>query len=124
MGRKKTRHRHAPAPHEILGDDPGHLERKDAQLCAQVREALSFALADSDDGLLVEATVLAVEPAPHIGHLRVLVEIPAELDPDAVHARLTASEGALRYEVGSEISRKKVPSLSFVVVPEGVARDD
>lgn len=92
--------------------------RKDAQLCSQVMRAVGLALAESPDEELSSLTVLAVEPAPHIGHLRVLVaSVSGEGDAREIHAKLVARAGALRHEVAGAIHRKKAPTLSFVVVP-------
>jgi ribosome-binding factor A len=91
--------------------------RKDAQLCAQVAEALSLALAESADPSLDGLWVMEVEPAPHIGHLRVLIQAGPESDLRAIQTKLEARLSYLRRQVGEAIHRKKVPSLSFAVLP-------
>src|SRR5206468_6693603 len=70
---------------------------------------------------LAEASVESVEPIGGPGQLlvRVVVAPGAEVAPGEVVARLTAQAPRLRAAVASEISRKRVPTLSFVVVPEG-----
>lgn len=86
---------------------------KEAQLCAQVRDALSLALADSTDETLLGVFVLDVLPAPDSSRLAVQVEAPG--DPDEVQRRVVQELGRLRTEVAHAIHRKKVPSLAFVV---------
>lgn len=90
---------------------------KDAQLCAQVRETLALALAETPEPDLLELFVLDVEPAPDASRLNVLVAAPPERDPDAVRARLDAIVGRLRHEVATAVNRKKTPQLAFVVIP-------
>ena len=91
--------------------------RKDAQLCAQIVDAVSLALAESADPLLNELWVMEAEPAPHIGHVRVLVQAGRGADLAAIQTKLEARQGYLRRQVGDVIHRKKVPSLSFAVLP-------
>lgn len=105
---------------KYFGDDAGsdrRRARKDAQLCAQVREALSLALMDSGHEDLERMWVVEVRPAPHAGNLRVVTEAPIDVDVASVHAELERRAGALRYQVAQAIHRKKAPSLSFVVIP-------
>lgn len=94
-------------------------DRKDAQLCAQVRETLSLTLAETPEPDLLELFVLDVVPGPDSSRLIVQVAAPAERDPDQVRARLDAIAGRLRAEVAAVVNRKKAPNLAFIVVPFG-----
>jgi ribosome-binding factor A len=97
------------------GDRDARERRKDAQLCEQVREAIDLALAESRDDDLSSASAMSVEPAPHIGHLRVTV-MARGADPSAIERKLEQHKNRLRAEVAAAIHRKKVPAISFVVV--------
>ena len=116
MSRERHPHRGA------RGASPGGfgspaLQRKDAQLCAQVSEELGLALAAEGDEALNGAWIMSVEPWPTVGQLRVVVQAPQGVDPDALLEKLQANSAYLRGEIADSIHRKKVPSLSFVVVP-------
>ena len=105
---------------KYFGEDAGtdrRRARKDAQLCAQVREALNLALMDSGHDDLERMWVAEVSPAPHAGNLQVVVEGPIDVDVARAHAELERRGGELRYQVTQAIHRKKAPSLSFVVIP-------
>jgi len=93
-------------------------DRKTLQLCRQVQRALSMALPSAGDAL-VETSVESVEPMGGPGQLlvRVVVAPGAGVAPGEVVERLAAFAPRLRAEVASQISRKRVPTLSFVVVP-------
>ena len=92
--------------------------RKALQLCRQVREALSDALASvCDDPLLRELNVISVEPAPNATRLQVTLELTAGVaEPGEVAPHLERAAGLLRCEVAAAIHRKKVPELAFRVV--------
>lgn len=92
------------------------LERKERQLCRQVQEAVSEALAGIEDDVLLDVWVSAVEPAPDAGRLAVIVEAPKGVSPDEVLTRLEKFAGFLRAEVASAITRKRVPTLTFRVL--------
>jgi ribosome-binding factor A len=92
------------------------LERKERQLCRQVQEAVSEALAGIEDDVLLDIWVSAVEPAPDAGRLAIVVEAPSRVSPDEVLARLDKFSGFLRAEVASAITRKRVPTLTFRVL--------
>jgi ribosome-binding factor A len=97
-------------------------DRTALQLCRQVQRALALALAGgSADALLRDLYVQSVEPMGGPGQLLVSVALPAHAGaaaaPAEVVARLAARTPMLRATIAREISRKRVPSLSFVVVP-------
>nr|WP_281333811.1 hypothetical protein [Polyangium sp. 6x1] len=78
---------------------------------------MSEALAGIEDEVLLEVWVADVEPAPDAGRLAVIVQAPRGVSPDEVAARLEKVAGYLRAEVASAISRKRVPTLTFRVLP-------
>ena len=94
---------------------------KDRQVCRQVYDALGWALADMDDPLLDDLALIAVDPAPDAS--RVLVSLQStnpEVDIAAAKERLLEVMGELRAEVASEITRRRVPELSFHIAPAAV----
>ena len=95
-------------------------DRKTLQLCRQVQRALSLALGGAcADELLRDVYVESVGPMGGAGQLCVAVVLPAqgEATPAEVMSRLTAHTPRLRAAVAREICRKRVPNLSFVVMP-------
>lgn len=92
------------------------LERKERQLCRQVQEAVSDALAGVEDDVLLDVWVSSVEPAPDAGRLAIILEAPSRVSPDEVLERLDKIAGFLRAEVASAITRKRVPTLTFRVM--------
>ena len=95
-----------------------HPRYKDSQLCAQVAELLSAALADVDDVDLARLLVVSVVPAPDTTRLLVTVCAPsgsAPISADDLTARLGRLKGHLRSEVAFGITRKRAPDLAFVV---------
>ncbi len=92
------------------------LERKERQLCRQVQEAVSEALAGIEDDVLLDVWVCNVEPAPDAGRLAIVVAAPSRVSPDEVLARLDKFAGFLRAEVAGAITRKRVPALTFRVL--------
>jgi ribosome-binding factor A len=94
--------------------------RKTAQLCASAERALRSALDyELDDDRLDGLTLVEVRPFPNAGRLLVLVSVPARIDPRAAEDGLFRAGGRLRLLVGRALSRKRVPMLSFAVLPEG-----
>lgn len=97
---------------------PKH-ERKTAQLCEQVAEAISLALAECHNPLLAALWVESVEPAPTASRMRVIVSADIDTDGDAILDALTHARHFLRRQVAGEINRKRVPELSFVLMLQG-----
>lgn len=92
---------------------PGH---KDLQICRQVHDAISLALADLDDPFLDELSVRSVLPAPNASRLEVtFVTYSKDLDLVVALERVNAVAGDLREEVTAEITRKRAPELVFRV---------
>lgn len=95
-------------------DRGGKRHHKDLQVCRQVLDALTYALADLGDPLIDELTLASVVPAPSASRVLVtLVPTRAGLDPDGALARVRAQADELREEVAAEVSRKRVPELVF-----------
>ncbi len=95
---------------------PKKAGRKAQQLCRQARDALTSAFAACGDPVVQVAAVLAVEPAPHTGRLRVLVGAPNDVGRDAVASGVERAAKHLRAEVTTAISRRYAPELVFEVI--------
>ncbi len=95
-------------------DRGGRRHHKDLQLCRQVFDALTYALAELDDSMIDELALASVVPAP--SSARVLVTLVAtrdDIDPDAALDRVRELADELREEVAAEVNRKRVPELVF-----------
>ncbi len=98
----------------------GKLDRKAAQLCTQIRRALEYivpeSLADSEWDVLV----VDVQPAPNTGNLLVLLQPLEILDEDRqrqLEFAIFERSGSIRTAIAGVIQRRKVPTLTFRVVP-------
>ena len=88
--------------------------RKDLQLCRQVFDALTYALADIDDPIIDDLVLASVVPAPSAARVQVtLVPSHDAIDPDDALARVAEIAEELREEVAAEITRKRAPELVF-----------
>jgi ribosome-binding factor A len=97
-------------------DSRGRRGHKDLQVCRQVFDVLTYALAELDDPLIDELVIASVMPAPNASRVSVtLVPSRSDLDVDSseVLARLDEAAAELREEVASELSRRRVPELVF-----------
>jgi len=111
----------------LRGDEPERetffdprQDRKTQQLCRQVERALMLALAgECNDPLLREVFVVSVEPMGGASQLRVSVTAAPGSPAWDVLARLEERSARLRAIVARSICRKRVPVLSYVVVPQG-----
>jgi ribosome-binding factor A len=101
----------------LPGASSGSFDRKTRQLCEQVFEALSLALAESDDAHFADAFVVAVEPAPDASRLCVVVAVDARAAFDEVLGALEQRRGWLRAQIAADIHRKRAPELCFAVTP-------
>jgi len=99
--------------------DPAR-DRKTLQLCRQVQRALMLALGgECGEEALGDVWVESVEPMGSASQLMVrIVAPPAGAAAVEVSARLNARAGALRAAIAGAICRKRVPMLTFLVVPE------
>jgi ribosome-binding factor A len=87
---------------------------KDLQLCRQVLETLTYALAELDDPLIDELAIASVVPAPSAARVLVtLVPTRDDLDADAALARVHAAIEELREDVAADVNRKRAPDLVF-----------
>lgn len=89
-------------------------DRKTMQLCKQVQRALSFALPETGNELLLDAYVEEVQPGPDAS--RLLVSVRGHGDPLALITALNEHVGQLRSSVAEAITRRKAPELAFQVV--------
>ena len=88
--------------------------RKDLQLCRQVFDALSWALAEIDDPIVDELVLAHVLPAPSASRVQVtLVPSRADIDDDVALERVREYADELREEVAAEVTRRRVPELVF-----------
>jgi ribosome-binding factor A len=97
-------------------DSSGRRGHKDLQVCRQVFDALTYALAELDDPMIDELVLVSVTPAPSASRVQVTLQ-PAKdgLDHEVALARLHAVMPALREEVAAELTRKRVPELVFCI---------
>jgi len=95
-------------------DRRGRSGHKDLQVCRQVFDALTYALAELDDPMIEELALASVTPAPNAARVLVtLVPTRGGLDPAAALERLRGAMPDLREEVAAELTRKRVPELVF-----------
>ncbi len=99
----------------------GQQQRKARQLCRQVGETLEMILSgECADELLQSLCILSVEPAPNCTRLLVTVGtdmMSCQEQYEGILELLESFSGRLRFEVGAAITRKRVPTLLFHVVP-------
>src|SRR4051794_17210089 len=92
--------------------------RKDLQLCRQVFDALTYALAEIDDPIVDDLALASVVPAPSASRVQVnLVAMRDDIDCDVALANVRKHADELREEVAAEITRRRVPELVYRVVP-------
>ncbi len=92
--------------------------RKALQLCRQVQRALSYAMGETGDDMLLELYIEAVEPAPNEKRMMVTVSsMGQDNDPVETLSRLQFATPFLRGAVAAAINRKRVPELMFQCVP-------
>lgn len=92
----------------------GRRGHKDLQVCRQVFDALTYALAELDDPVIDELVLVAVTPAPSAARVQVTL-VPARdgLDVDEALTRLAEVAPELREEVAAEVTRRRTPELVF-----------
>lgn len=89
-------------------------DRKDLQLCRQVFDALTYALAEIDDPIVDDLVLASVVPAPSSSRVQVtLVPSRDDIDVDAALAAVREYRDELREEVAAEVTRRRVPELVF-----------
>ena len=103
-------------------DRGGRSHAKTLQLCAQVFDALSFALGGADDPVLQDLVLDRVEPMPDDRQVLVVVQDPCGHGLVAALRALDHARGYLRDAVAETVHRRMVPQLSFTVIPGEGAR--
>ena len=108
-----------PASRRKESRDKSIDNRKLMQLCAQVRLALHGVIPMPGSSLFDGLVVEAVEPDPGVTRLRVVISVPASCTQPipVLQQRLADMSGFMRSEVASQINRKRVPLLSFELIP-------
>jgi len=97
----------------------GSADHKTMQLCHQVAVTLDEVLAECGDPLLQGLRVLNVKPAPDVSRLMVTLSVDGEpVEALAtVEDHLAKASGHLRGEVAQAITRKRAPSLVYILAP-------
>jgi ribosome-binding factor A len=91
--------------------------KRDRQLCAQVRRCLDLVLPEMLLRLKVSiCEVQSVEPAPDTSRLRVVIRANAA-EVERVRQALDQFKGRIRAEVAQAVHRKRTPDLCFTVTP-------
>ena len=103
-------------------DRGGRSFAKTRQLCAQVHDALSYALGDSSDPVLMDLVLDSVEPMPDDRHVLVVMQDPCGHGLVAALQALDRARGLLRDAVAEAVHRRRIPQLSFTVLPPGGSR--
>jgi len=92
----------------------GKRRHKDLQLCRQVFDALTYALAELGDPLIDELVLASVVPAPSSARVLVtLVPTRDDIARDVALDRVRELADELREEVAAEVTRKRAPELAF-----------
>src|SRR5262249_24712217 len=104
-----------------MNQEHGPRGHKDLQVCRQVFDALSYALAELDDPVIDELVLVSVTPAPSATRVQVnLMPAHTGVDRQDALARLAAVAGELPEEVAAESARVRVRELVFhVEYPDG-----
>ena len=99
-----------------MNQERGPRGHKDLQVCRQVFDALTYALAELDDPVIDDLVLVSVTPAPSAARVQVnLMPAHAGVDRLDALARLDNVAAELRQEVAAEITRRRVPELVFHV---------
>ena len=99
-----------------MHDEPrGRRGHKDLQVCRQVFDALTYALAELDDPVIDELVLVSVMPAPSAARVQVTLTptSTSSIDLEEALERLREAAPELREEVAAEVSRRRVPELVF-----------
>jgi ribosome-binding factor A len=97
-----------------MNHERGPRGHKDLQLCRQVFDALTYALAELDDPVIDDLVLVSVTPAPNAARVQVnLVPAHAGVDREVAVARLASIAADLRAEVAAEVTRRRAPELVF-----------
>lgn len=122
--RRRSRRAHSHSDSELFfsSNRPGRREYKTAQLCRQVFQALSLALAECADDILRELILYDVQPAPDASRLLARVgfsaSVTAPIPAAEVMQRLTQASGFLRHQIALAITRKRAPEIFFALIAQ------
>ena len=116
-GRRQSEQHLLEAVEDEMFTGPMRANTKTIQLCRQVEEAISSALACSANPLLRDTYVVGVDPLRGTALMRVLVSTEGDNDYRHTVDALARARGYLRGEVAREIHRKRVPTLQIVLLP-------
>ena len=95
-------------------DRGGKRHHKDLQLCRQVFDALTYALAELDDPIVDDLVLASVVPAPSASRVQVtLVPSRDDIEADVALAAVREHADELREEVAAEVTRRRVPELVY-----------
>ena len=105
--------------HQFQTKRQGKMSHKQLRLCRQIQQTLSFAISECPNedlrGLLIESVL------PGGGNSHLIVTFRADTEDveacEEFQLGLSAAEGWFRHEISTAISRRKVPRLSFTVLP-------
>ena len=102
------------------GRGPRRQDHKAKQLCRQAAETLDQVLSgETGDRRLAGLRVVSVRPEPDASRLLVTVTADCAKEDfcrEETEAHLQASAGRLRTAVASAITRRKAPTLAFVLL--------
>ncbi|MGE3180007.1 MAG: ribosome-binding factor A [Phycisphaerae bacterium] len=104
-------------------------DRKTLQLCKQASWTIEVALrCEAADPILNELEVIDVQPAPDSKRLCVFIRPTSqspERTPHLILERLNLARGFLRAALAVDLSRKRVPELTFeVALPQAESAGD
>ena len=99
------------------------MSHKELRLCRQIEQTLSFAISECPNEELRDLAIESVLPMGGDSQLIVTFRADTE-DVDVCEEQrlgLTSAEGWFRSEISSAISRRRVPRLTFTVLPSRLA---
>jgi len=94
-------------------------------LCAQVRRALEWGLAELSDERFDGLEIEAVIPHPNVSRMLVVLRHQQEHDFEAseqTYHALRGAEGLLRSRIAEAIHRKRTPHLAFALIGSDATR--
>ena len=99
------------------------MSHKELRLCRQVEQTLLLAISECPNEGLRDLAIESVLPMGSDSHLIVTFRADTEdIDVCEKHRLgLVSAEGWFRSEISSAISRRRVPRLSFTVLPSQIA---
>ncbi|MBL8732310.1 MAG: ribosome-binding factor A [Planctomycetes bacterium] len=86
-----------------------------------MHDTLSYVLGDSSDPVLMDLVLDRVEPMQGEQHVLVVMQDPCGHGLVASLTALDRARGYLREALAASLHRRRVPQLSFTVLPAGGA---